>query len=435
MLRPTELLMLTILPVLLALSAFFSGGETAIFSLTRHQRHRLSGSPSIAASIITRLADAKPSLLVTVLLGNMSVNVLYFVIGTVLILRLRDRGVLSASVGNVLNIGAVLLLILFGEVLPKLVAARFAIPWSTLTAVPLMILYRLLSPVRTVLQLLLVEPISRLLAPQHPPKALSPNELETMLELSQERGVIDHEEEQMLHQVLSLGQLKVSDLVTPRVDIVAFDLDDDPGDLVRMIREKRFSRIPVYRGDLDHIEGIVLGRQALLNKPKKHADVRALIRQVRFVPELQSASGLLVELRKRGTAMAIAVDEYGGTAGLVTLEDVVEHMVGDIPGSQLPQKPPRVQALEHGQWRVSADLSIGEWADVFGRVRHIPGVSTVGGLVMARLGQIPKVGDRTTLGNLMIEVESMDRQRIDTLRLKLYEKVTSVGTRRGKANE
>ena len=417
MLRHTDILMLSILPILLTFSAFFSGGETALFSLTRHQRLLLSRSQSIAAATITRLLNAKQSLLITLLMGNMFVNVMYFVIGTVLVLGLHKRHNLSPTLGTVLNISAVFLLILMGEILPKLTAARYPMPWSHAAAVPLMIIFRTLSPLRSILQSLLVNPISRLLAPRHPPTGLSATELEAMLELSQKRGVIDHDEEQMLQQVLSLGQLRVRDLMTPRVDIAAFNLKDDPANLMAIVRGKRFSRTPVYQDDLDHIEGFVYARQVLLRKPRTSTEIADLIRQVQFVPELQSANALLVELRKRGTTMAITVDEYGGTAGLVTLADAVEHMVGEIPGSRQTEMPPRVQAMGPGQWRVSADLSIDEWVDVFGRIRPVPGISTIAGLVMTRLGKIPRAGDQTTLGNLLIEVETMNRQRIETLRL------------------
>ena len=419
MLSPTDILMLAVLPLLLACSAFFSGGETAIFSLTRHQRHNLSRATSRTAAIVTGLVKAKQSLLVTLLLGNMFVNVIYFVIGTVLILSLHERDVLSTFIGNVLNILAVLLLILTGEVLPKLVAARFAMAWVHLAAMPLMVIYRTLTPLRILLQWLLVEPISRLLAPRHRPQAMSVAELESMLKLSQERGVIDHEEEQMLQQVLSLGQLKVTDVMTPRVDLVAYDLNDDPQQLWDLARARKFSRIPVCRGDLDHIEGIVLVRQVLLHRPVSRDQVEALIRAVRFIPELQSASALLVEMRRRRTTVAIAVDEYGGTAGLVSLEDVVEHIVGDIPGLQAGPQVPRVVAIGPGQWRVSADLSIGRWSAVLGRFDRVAGVSTLGGLVTAGLGRIARAGDRLTMGNLTIEVEQMDRQRITTVRLEL----------------
>lgn len=414
--------MLVVLPALLALSAFFSGGETALFSLTRHQRLQLSRAGTGSAVLVTRLVNARKELLVTLLMGNMFVNVLYFVIGTVLVLQLNEReafGRAGPAVGTALNVGAVLVLILLGEVMPKLVASRFALRWSLITAVPLAGVFRALSPLRVILQVFLVEPISRLLAPRTTPEALSTLELEQVLALGEKRGVIDHEEERMLQQVLSLGQLKVRDLMTPRVEVRAFDVHRPAAELLKLARQRKYSRIPVYGRDLDDVRGIVYTRQVLLQRPSTRQDVEALIRRVHFVPEQQSASGLLVACRKRGMTLAMVVDEYGGTAGIITLEDVVEHMVGDIAGAEGGGGAPAVEPLGNNRWRVSASLSIAEWTDVSGRAYDVPGVATIGGLVVARLGRFPKVGDALTLGNLRIEVERIDRHRMDTLLLQL----------------
>ena len=409
-----DILMLAILPVLLSGSAFFSGCETAIFSLTKHQRLQLSRSRTLAASIITRLVSDQRAVLVTVLMANMVVNVLYFVIGSVLTLNL------SAVWGNALNIAAFMLLILMGEVLPKLVAARFPMRWSLLAAVPLLILHRGLSPLRIMLRAGVVDPLSRLLAPQQRPVALSPQELESLLELSEHEGVIDDQEEQLLQQVLSLSQIKVKHLMTPRVDIKAFNLADDPQQLLGMARRTRLTHFPIYEGDLDQIVGVVFCRQVLLANPQTHRQVKTLIRQPKFVPELQRADRLLVELRRQGPTMAIAVDEHGGTAGLVTLEDVVEQMVGQIANPYEPQMGPPVEAIGSDRWRVSARLGIRQWTNAFGTGGTNLGVRTVGGLVMAKLGRVPQIGDRTTVGNLSIKVEGMSGRRIDHLLLQLH---------------
>jgi len=368
-------------------------------------------------------------------MGNMFVNVMYFAIGTVLILSLTKRGEIGAAVGNAINIAAVLLLILVGEVLPKLVASRHALSWSAVVAVPLLVVHRVLSPLRVVLQATVVDPFSRLLAPSGRPVELSPVELERLLELSQHQGVIDAHEEQTLQQVLSLGQMKVLDLMRPRVDIKAFNLADDAKNLIEMARQWPFSRFPVYRGDLDQIEGIVHARQVLLSKPQTDAQVQKLIQPVWFVPELQRADQLLIELRRRQSPMAVAVDEYGGTAGLVTLEDVVENMVGQIAHPDEPQEAPKVQSIGSHHWRVSAQLSIREWPNVFGPVTPIADVSTVGGLVMARLGRMPSVGDSTTLGNLLIEVETMKGRRIDALLLRLQDQPNALPGATGVAHQ
>ena len=320
------ILMLPVLAVLLALSGFFSGCETAFFSLTSHHRLQLSRGKTIISTLIIRLLRDRRRLLITLMLGNMLANVSFFTVATILLLDMRDRQWIAGAWMWALNLTPLLGLILFGEVLPKLAASGHSLAWARAFAMPLMIMHRAFAPVRIVCAVMVIEPLARLIAPPNPPQQLSPGELQMLMELSQQRGVIDHEEEKLLKQVLSLSRLHVADLMTPRIGIIAFDLNDSPADLLNLVRQTRCSRIPVYRGDLDHIEGMVYRRQVLLRSPRTGEDVRSLIRQTRFIPELQRADHLLVDLRKLGATLAIAVDEYGGTAGLVTLEDVVKHM-------------------------------------------------------------------------------------------------------------
>jgi len=419
MLEPTQILLFCILPVLLAASGFVSGSETALFSLSDHQRLEFARSGSVAGPIVIRLLSETRGLLITLMLGNMFVNVLYFVITTVLMIRAERTGIVGPASLAGLGAAVLLLLILCGEVLPKLVAARMPVPWSRLAAVPLFMAHRAISPLRLVLNALVITPLSRLIAPGEKPPDLSPQELESLLELSKKRGVLEHGEEQILQQVLELGQLKVRHLMTPRVDLKAFDLEQEPEPLLALMRQTRLSHIPVYRGDLDHIEGIVHTRAALLAEPGTHRDLEPLICPARFVPEQQRADRLLIELRKTGDRVAVVVDEYGGTAGLVTLEDVVEHMVGQIAGPYVAAALPQVQPLGSNRWRVSADLSIQDWNDAFGQPVEAHSLSTLGGLVMTHLGRLPRVGDRVRIGNILIAVERMNGRRIDTLLLHL----------------
>ncbi len=412
--------MIVLLPLLLVASGFFSGGETALFRLSRHQQLQLSRSSGIAATAIARLLHDRNAFLVTVLLGNMFINVFYFVISSVLVLGLEEHNFLNATAGGVLNIGALLLLILFGEVLPKLIAARYALGWSKFAAVPLLTIYRVLSPLRVLLRSFILDPLGRLVAPLHEQAQLSPREMESLLELSQHSGIIDDQEEKMLQQVLALSQLRVQDLMTPRVDIVAYDLGDSPVELMELVMNHRLSRIPVYQGSMDNVVGIIYRRQALLTKPTTGDQIRQLVRQVSFVPELQRPDQLLVQLRKHGTTLAVAVDEYGGTAGLVSLEDVVGRMVGQTGDSADRSQVQPVQQVGENQWRVSGHLGIREWSAVFGPVAApVTGISTIGGLVVANLGRMAKVGDRVAMGNLLIEVEAIKGWRIEHLLLHL----------------
>jgi len=422
--------MLLALPLLIVASAFFSGTETALFSLSHHQRLQLSRSAKLSENTLASLLAKPREVLITLLVTNVTVNVTYFVISTVLLIRLRQEHQFGAATVGVFTLLPLIVLILLGEIAPKLLASRQAMAWSRLTALPMMLVHQALAPLRIVFSTLIIAPLARLIAPPSKPPGLSAKELETILELSRQRGVIDHEEEHMLQQVLELGQLKVRDLMTPRVDIHAFNISQNPTQLPALIGRCRASRIPVYRDNLDHIQGIVLTRQVLLNPPRTQADLSQLIRQVVYVPELQRADHLLVQFRKTGTTFAIAVDEYGGTAGLITLEDVVEQMVGQIAGPHEAPTEQLVQQIQPGQWRVNGDLSIHEWADAlsqqigFGNVSGTTaigtsGVSTLGGFVMAQLGRLPQAGDTITAGNVTMTVQTMQARRIEWLTIRL----------------
>lgn len=427
-----EILLLSSLPLLLLASGFFSGSETAFFSLTRHQQLQMSRSGTPAGAMVTALLLETRALLITLLMTNTTINVSYFVVSTVLLLRTREAFHPMVLAGA--SAGSVMALILVGEVIPKLIAARLAVGWSRMGSWPLMMVHRALAPLRVVMSAAVISPLARLISPVDRPPELSPEEMEVLLELSRTRGVIDDHEERLLQEVLELSQLKVRDLMTPRVDIQAFDLSAPPQALMTLIQTTGLHHIPIYRDDLDHIEGVVHAREVLLKRPTSTATLNRLIRQVNFAPELQRADQLLAQFRKRGTTLAIAVDEYGGTAGLITLEDVVEQMVGQIAGPHEQPKEPEVQQLHPGRWRVEANLPIHVWGDAFRGTAVLPGVdgffdtirrtreggiSTIGGLVMARLGRLPQEGDRTTVGNVMIQVDQMHGRRIRWLTVQL----------------
>ena len=417
--------MLLLLAALLVASAFFSGSETALFSLSRHERARLEKSSSVSArTILTLLAETR-GLLITLLLGNMTVNVLYFVVSSVLLIKVGSSDAVGRAGLAALTLAPLLIIILFGEVLPKLVAARLPDRFAKFVALPLLLVHRVLAPLRIFSSVVVITPLSRLLTPPQVSPDLSPDEMESMLSLSLHHGVIDQDEQQVLERVLELSRLKVRQLMIPRVDVRAFDLDQPIEDLFQLIRETKLRHIPAYRGDLDRIEGLLYSRQVLLAQPSTPQQLRPLVRRVNFVPELQRADRTLIELRKSGTTFAIAVDEYGGTAGLITLEDLVEHLVGDLPGAFEQSGEVDVQMLGPGRWRVGADLSVHEWAATFGRhhlseaARRLSSAHTVGGLIMAQLGRVPAVGDRIKLGNVNLTVDEMDSHRVQRVLIEL----------------
>ncbi|NBC10871.1 MAG: DUF21 domain-containing protein [Planctomycetes bacterium] len=423
-----ELLMLLALPVLVIGSGFFSGSETALFSLSNHDRvqMRRAGGP-VAAALMALLHETR-SLLITLLLGNMTINVLFFVLSSVLLIRLGQRwpqpSAAQATVLTAASLAPLLAIILLGEVMPKLVAARLTARWARLCAVPLLLVHRLIAPVRLAASVLVVTPLARLIAPRSRPPELSAEELESLMDLSQHHGVIDADEERLLQQVLELSQIKVPDLMTPRVDMEAFDLDEGPTALLEAARTCRRQRLPVYRGSLDAIEGVVHCRQVLLHPPGSGLEMAALVRPIAFVPMQQRADQLLDELRKLRSSIAVVVDEYGGTAGLITAQDITAHMAGGLATSHTEHEP-EVVPLGNNRWRAEAGLPIHDWPDWFGKGRELPdsaehtSVSTLGGLVMASLGRVPREGDLVTAGNVRLTVASMEGRRIRWITVEL----------------
>jgi len=410
------------LPALLVFSAFFSGSETALFSLSGADRLRFKRDGHLIGQTVLTLLNETRELLITLLMGNMTVNVLYFVISTVLLIRLQREYHVHAALITILSVLPLLLVILLGEVLPKLVASRLPARWSRLCALPLMSVHRASGPFRLVTNVLIITPLARLIAPPQRPPGLEATDLEMLLNLSAKHGVIDPHEEDILQGVLDLSDDKVSTIMTPRVDVVAFHIRDEVSQLLKLIRETRLSYIVVYDGDIDHVVGLARSRDVLLHNVRTRKQLRAMMQEPRFVPLQQRIDKLLGHFRKTATTFAVVVDEYGGTAGIVTLEDAVEAMVGEIAGPYEGSEGHRIEQVGDGVWQVGAGLPIDDWIKAFERTGELDvphSVSTLGGLVMTRLGRLPRVGDHVRIRNIDITVQSMAGRRVALLALRI----------------
>lgn len=408
---------LAVMVPLLVCSAFFSGSETTLFSLSRLQLYRL-GRGARPGRIVAALMRRPRRVLNTLLLGNMCVNVAYTGIAAVAILELRREG-LAGWMAVVASLGSLLVLILFGEVMPKLLAMaagpRLAVP----AAGVLTVVERVAAPVLWILEKAFVVPLTRILAPaQAAAGDITAEELGALLDLSAKRGVIDRDVNALLQEIVALTDIRVADIMVPRVDMIAYDVDGDPGKLIEMLATTRLRKIPVYEKDNDHVVGVVHAKRLLLNPA---VPLRELVAKVPFVPEAANVERLLLQFRVTRTQMAIVVDEYGGTAGLVTLEDVMEEIVGDMPASRVAAAEPAVQRVSDGEYLLDGDLAIHEWEDAFKIDLSSERISTVGGFVISLLGRIPREGDQAEYRNLRFTVVSMRRRRIDKLRVELRE--------------
>jgi len=412
---------LVVMVVLLGCSGFFSGTETALFSLSRGQIYRMRRSGSRGAHLVSSLMAHPKRVLNSLLLGNMIVNVAFASLAAFMILDMKSAGA-ATWVAGLWSVVPLLVLILLGEVAPKMLALVIAERWALLAAGPAALLERLCAPVLRVIDAVIVSPLMRIFVPPAETDLgrIDAVELSALLDLSARRGVIDHDTSSLLREIVELTDIRVGEIMVPRVDMIAFDADRPADGLVELFRRTRLRKIPVFEGDVDHIIGVVHAKHLLLDGA---TDLRSQITSVPFVPEAGNIERALLQFRIKGTQMAIVVDEYGGTAGLVTMEDILEEIVGDIPDPRDRQRAPAVRRTGGGQYLLDGNLSIHDWADAFKIDLSGKRISTVGGFVTLLLGRIPRVGDVADYRNLRFVVESMRRRRIGTLRLRLEEDV------------
>ena len=397
------------LAVLLIFSGACSGAETALFSLDRLALSEFTRTGGPFQRRVAHLMRRPRRVLMTILISNTAINVAIFAISFPALSQLERTSPALAALGGVGVLGAV---VLFGEVLPKIIALSRPRLLSPFASVIVSVLQFAFAPVLWLLALLVVQPLSRLLSGPAPSDEVTVEELKLLVEHSARGEVISSRENQMLRAVVSLGAVTVQHVMTPRVDIQSVSVDDDRAHTLRTFRETGRRRLPVRARDLDHIVGWLFVRDIILNPGK---DVRKLIRPTYFVPEHVNLMQLLRCFRTESVHIAIVVDEYGGTTGLVSMQDLLQRIVGDLREYEVVSPSSRVEAIDENTYRLPGALSAELWADRFGAGEIDRRINTIGGLIWARLGRMPVKGDRVRIHNLTLAVDSMHNRRIDTV--------------------
>ncbi len=398
-------LLVTLLPLLI-LSAFFSCSETAFFRLGHAQLIELRKRKTLTANSVLYIAKNRRNVLITILIGNMTANVLYFIVGSVLMLQ--APGKIGVEIG--IAAGTLFSIVIFGEVLPKMAATARPIGIAMLLAPPLSLLHRLITPFRQAIDVVVISPLSRLVS-SSPPDALNATELASLVELSSSEGIIDQDEQRVLFEVVELSRIRVREVMTPRVHMVSAPGSVSEADLRTIIDESRLTQIPIFGADIDDISGMLHTKRYLQQYLNGQTLMQASMTKPQFIPQVATLDQLLTRFRETSTRLAIVVDEFGGTAGLVTLEDVLEELVGEIgEGDHYDIAPP--EQLEDDLWRVDANTPVRGWAAATGSFVEQCPAATMGGLVASKLGRIPVVGDIVYFNNLKLEVDSMDEYRV-----------------------
>lgn len=405
----TELLSQTgrilLMVLFLCASACCSGTETAVFSLSRRQILHLRRSGERWGRLIADLLDKPSDLLGALLLGNLIVNTLFFAASSVLMLAVeRQNGMVAAAL---VALATFFSLVLFGEILPKSMAYAHPERFSRITALPLALLVRLLTPGVRIVRLFISEPCLRLLlGPRRQAKDLTGDEFKALIEASRQQGLITPRQGRLFADIVDLNLLRVRHVMRPRVDLVACDIRDDVAKVYKRMQSSRSTLAFVGDGNLDELLGMVTCRDLLLQPDHSLSE---LLHPVLFVPEQKSVESLLQYFRKMRVDTVAVVDEYGGVAGAVQVEDIAQTLFGPLEVKH-DQEP--VQQVGPFQYRLAGHLAIYEWGAALGVELDQVDVATVGGWVTMLLGRLPHPGDEVTWQHLRFRVESVEQHRV-----------------------
>lgn len=405
--------------VLLFFAAIVSGAEVAFFSLSQFDLDTAAEKNPRKIKIISRLLESPKKLLATLLVANNFLN-----IAIVILFSYLSESVFASIESPSFRLFAKILLItflilFFGEVLPKIYASRNNIRFAKITAVPIALLDKVLSPVSLPMRSLTIY-LQQKLGKQK--SNFSVDQLSQALELTSSDET-SSEEQKILEGIVSFGNTDTKQVMSPRIDIFALEIEETFAEIFPKIVEKGFSRIPVYRDNIDQIEGVLFVKDIIPHIDKKEFDWNELIRKPFFVPENKKLDNLLKDFQNMKSHLAIVVDEYGGTSGLVSLEDVIEEIVGDISDefddeninfSQIDEK----NFLFEGKIYLKDFYRIVEVnEDVFENKKGE--AETLAGLILEILGNFPKKGQKINFDNCLFTIETVDKKRIKQIKVTL----------------
>jgi len=393
------------LPVLFALSAFFSSSETALFSLRRHDREWLRSDGGSAARAALELLGRPRSLLVAVLFGNLVVNFLLMGLSAKVVLQFSQQGPAGVVAGFLITTVAV---VVIGEVLPKAIAVTAARRVSLLAAIPLLGFRNATAFLTRPLERLVSSSLDLVEARLPPAPSLSDQDLRRFVELHGAEGSIESQASEFLAGAMELGSRRAHEIMTPRVELVAVDLQSPTAreDMIDIVKERHFGKVLVFDGEgVDQVSGYLRTREVLRNE---EAPLRDLVRPLWFVPGTKSLESLLREMVERHQQIALVVDEYGGTHGLVTLEDLVEEITGDIAREDAAAL---LRPSGQGRWVMQGRLPLREVEELLDMPLPGAGATTLSGYLAHALGRIPEVGDVVWRAGVSLRVSTVERRR------------------------
>ncbi|MCX6173755.1 MAG: hemolysin family protein [Ignavibacteriales bacterium] len=407
------------------LSAFFSGSEVALFSFDKKKLREFKKQHKIIGSYLQSLLENPRRILVTILIGNTVVNVAASIIAVMLALEAARIFNISVQLALLIQIPLLtILILLFGEVTPKLWANKYPAQCVRITAVPLYWLGIILYPISKILTDLL-----RLLSSKinfdRTKSALHETDIKDLADLSIETGTIEEGEHELIHGIVSFKTVTAREVMTPRVDIIAVSLNTDFDEMMKIINASGHSRIPLYEDSLDKVIGIIYAKDLLpfLSNPeiRKSLSLKNIAREAMFVPETKLINVLLHDFQEKNMHLGIVVDEYGGTSGLISLEDILEEIVGEIR-DEYDREENEIVKLNENSFMILGKVSIDELNELLNLdfSSENDDYDTVGGFIFNQAGIIPQQGFHLIHNNYKFTVKEVVNKRVNKV---LVEKV------------
>ena len=412
-----EVLQIGIVIGLLVLSALFSLAETAMADVSKIRIRGLAEAGDKQAQMLMKVFERHGKMINTILICDTAANLAAAILMTLLVTTHFGRQYVWAGA-----VPAAFLVLILGEIAPKTAAALYAEKLSLALAKPVYGLMVLFTP-----GLFLVEKLSNLVLllfrinPKKKPEAITEEDLRTIVEVGHEEGVIESDEKKMIYNVFDFGDSVAKDIMVPRTDMACIDAEATYEEFMEVVREQMYTRYPVYEETTDHVIGIINIKDVLLAERHQEFCIRDYLREPYYTYEYMKTADLMVELRKTQNNIAIVLDEYGATAGLITLEDMLEEIVGEIRDEYDEDEEDFIRRLGPSEYVVEASMHLDDLNDLLGLSLESEDYDSIGGFMIGMLDHLPEQGEEVIFQNLRLVADQVDGNRIDKVHIYLTE--------------
>ena len=415
---PSETGQLITVIILLCLSAFFSSSETALTTVNQILMRTLADNGDKRAARVLRVTGNPGKMLSAILIGNNIVNLSASSISTSLAIHLFGNTGAGIATGIL-----TFLILIFGEVTPKTMATIKADSMSLTAAAPIGFLMKILTPVIFIINKLSLGLMFLLhVNIKDAQKKMTEEELRTIVDVSQENGVIEHEERDMIHNLFDFGDAEAKEIMVPRIDMTFVQADATYQEVLDIFRQDMFTRLPVYEDSTDNVIGIINMKDFLLQNDTPEFSVRNLLREPYFTYEHKNTADLFLEMRKSSISLAIVLDEYGVTAGLITLEDLLEEIVGEIRDEYDADEEDDITRISDREFYVLGSANLNDVSEALSLHFTSDDYDTIGGYCLGLLDHLPEKNEIIlTDNNILIRIDRMEKNRIERIYIRLPE--------------